>query len=94
MEIAAIQFLRVDAVPYVAEEPGPYRLDFYYRCTPEGGFSALRPALETGNFRPRSPEITDVRLVPLPEVGGYDLFSPDARFLEKDLMRLVPSLAW
>jgi len=94
MEIDAIQFLRVDAVPYVAEEPGPYRLDFYYRCTPEGGFSTLRPALESGEFRPRSPEITDVRLVPLPEVGGYDLFSPDARFLEKDLMRLVPSLAW
>jgi hypothetical protein len=28
--IEAIELLRVDAVPFVAEEPGPYRLDFYY----------------------------------------------------------------
>lgn len=91
--IEAIKFLRVDAVPYVAEEPGPYRLDFYYRCAPEGGFAALRAAIDSKDFRPRSPELTEVRLVPLPKVSSYDLFSPDARFLEKDLTRLVPSLA-
>jgi 8-oxo-dGTP pyrophosphatase MutT (NUDIX family) len=82
--------LRVDAVPYVAEEPGPYRLDFYFRCAPEDGYAPLRAALQAGEFRPRSPEIRNVRLVPLTELGQYDLFSADARFLGADLPRLVP----
>jgi 8-oxo-dGTP pyrophosphatase MutT (NUDIX family) len=91
--IGAVEFLRVDAVPYVAEEPGPYRLDFYYRCRPEGGFASLTTALDSGGFEPRSPEILETRLVPLNEISGYDLFSPDERFIEQDLARLVPSLA-
>jgi 8-oxo-dGTP pyrophosphatase MutT (NUDIX family) len=91
--IGAVEFLRVDAVPYVAEEPGPYRLDFYYRCEPEGGCGALRSALASGEFTPRSPEILEARLVPRAEVSGYDLFSPDRRFLEQDLHRFVPSLS-
>lgn len=90
--IGDIHFLRVDAVPYVAEEPGPYRLDFYYRCEPENGCADLRASLASGGFRPRSPEIVEARFVPLSEVGDYDLFSPDERFIEKDLGRLVPSL--
>lgn len=93
IDIEAIKFLRVDAVPYVAEEPGPYRLDFYFLCKPEGGFATLREMLASGAFAPRSPEIRDARLVPLSEIGSYDLFSADARFLEKDLPRLVPKLA-
>lgn len=90
--IGEIQLLRADAVPYVEEEPGPYRLDFYYRCRPEGGFAELRTALASGEFKPRSPEIEDVRLVPLPEVGSLDLFSSDARFLDRDLPRLASQL--
>jgi len=91
--IEDIRLLRVDAVPYVAEEPGPYRLDFYFRCAPRGGFDALRSAINSRDFTPQSPEIDAVRLVPLPAVPGYDLFSPDARFLSRDLPRLQPALA-
>jgi 8-oxo-dGTP pyrophosphatase MutT (NUDIX family) len=92
IEIEAIKLLRVDAVPYVAEEPGPYRLDFYFRCGPRDGFDALRAAVNGQDFRPQSPEISAVRLVPLPSVMEYDLFSPDARFLSRDLPRLLPGL--
>ena len=92
-DVDAIAFLKVDAVPYVAEEPGPYRLDFYYRCEPEQGCAALRAALESGSFEPRSPEILEARFVPLSEIGDYDLFSSSERFIENDLIRLIPSLA-
>jgi len=93
ISIGAVEFLRVDAVPYVAEEPGPYRLDFYYRCIPQGGCAALKAALASGEFKPRSPEILEARFVPLAEIANYDLFSPDKRFLGRDLPRLVPSLS-
>lgn len=92
IEITAIRLLRVDAIPYVSEEPGPYRLDFYYLCTPRQGFAALRADLASGQHRPRSPEITQVRLVPLTDLGQFDLFSPDVRFLGEDLLRLEPAL--
>lgn len=85
--------LRVDAVPYVAEEPGPYRLDFYFRCRPRHGFDALRAELEAGRFTPASPEIRDAALVPLTDLDRCDLFSPDDRFLRHDLPRLVPDLS-
>lgn len=91
--IEDISLLRVDAVPYVAEEPGPYRLDFYFRCRPEGGFAKLRAALAAGEFRAASPEIRDARLVPLAEIDGFDLFSTDERFLREDLPRLMTEVA-
>jgi 8-oxo-dGTP pyrophosphatase MutT (NUDIX family) len=90
--IESITFLRVDAVPYVAEEPGPYRLDFYFKCQPEEGFASLRARLASGAFRPISPELRGARLVPLSELDRYDLFSADARFLRNDLSRLIPGL--
>jgi 8-oxo-dGTP pyrophosphatase MutT (NUDIX family) len=93
IEVTAIRLLRVDAIPYVAEEPGPNRLDFYFRCTPREGFSALREDLASGQRGPRSPEISQLRLVPLTDLGHYDLFSADARFLTEDLPRLEPGLA-
>ena len=93
IEIEAVRLLRVDAVPYVAEEPGPYRLDFYFRCTPSQGFNALRMRMEAGDTKPRSPEIRQLRFVPLTALGGYDLFSADARFLRDDLPRIEPGLA-
>ncbi len=92
LSIAAIEFLRIDAVPYVAEEPGPDRLDFYFLCRPEGGFAKLREDIASRSFRPRSPEIDDARLVPLSALDDLDLFSPDARFLQSDLPRLRPML--
>lgn len=88
-----IELLRVDAVPYVAEEPGPFRLDFYFRCRPQGGFDELRAALEAGRFNAVSAEIRAAALVPLTEIDRFDLFSPDARFLRQDLPRLVPRLS-
>jgi len=91
--ITAISLLRVDAVPYMPEEPGPYRLDFYFRCVPEQGFAALRAALESDGLKPPSPEIRQMRMVPLSEIDNYDLFSADARFLRDDLPRLEPALA-
>ena len=93
LAIDSIQLLRVNAVPYVAEEPGPCRLHFYCACRPQGGFAALRERLVSGALEGGSPEILRARLVPLPEIGGYDLFSSDAEFLQRDLPSLIPALA-
>ena len=85
--------LRIDAIPYVAEEPGPYRLDFFFRCEPDIGFAEMREGIASGHIRPNSPEITQMRFVPLTQVSDYDLFSTDQRFLNEDLPRLAPALA-
>ena len=87
IEIVDIHLLRVDAIPYVEEEPGPYRLTFYFQCKPATGFAAVRKA------QARSPEVTRMRMVSLDELDGYDLFSTDARFLQQDLPRLVPAFS-
>src|SRR5215471_12563946 len=92
IEITVMGLLRIDAIPYVPEEPGPYRLDFYFRCAPRDGFAAFRRSLDSGQAQ-RSPEIRQMRLVPLTDLDKYDLFSPDSRFLTKDLPRLEPRLA-
>ena len=89
IEITAIRLLRVDAIPFVAEEPGPYRLDFFFWCTPRQGFNFLRDNLKSEKWRPNSPEISQLRLVPLPDLDNYDLFSSDQRFLKDDLKRLA-----
>jgi 8-oxo-dGTP pyrophosphatase MutT (NUDIX family) len=93
IEITVSSLLRIDAIPYVAEEPGPYRLDFYFRCAPRDGFAALRHRLNSGQTNSHSPEIKQVRLVPLTDLTKYDLFSTDVRFLTEDLPRLEPALA-
>ena len=93
IEITVIGLIRIDAIPYVSEEPGPYRLDFYFRCAPRDGFALLRRGLKSGQTKPRSPEIKQVRLVPLTDLTNYDLFSTDVRFLTEDLPRLEPTLA-
>lgn len=90
--ITVDHLIRVDAIPYVVEEPGPYRLDFYFRCVPEGGFGALRARLKSGGLEPNSPEIRQIRLVPLSDLRDYDLYSSDVRFLSEDLPRLEPGL--
>jgi len=92
IEITVIGLLRIDAVPYIEEEPGPYRLDFYFRCAPRDGFAALRYRLASGQATHSSPEIRQVRFVPLAELTGYDLFSPDRRLLTQDLPRLEPGI--
>jgi 8-oxo-dGTP pyrophosphatase MutT (NUDIX family) len=93
IEITVMGLLRIDAIPYVPEEPGPYRLDFYFRCAPRDGFAAFRRSLASGRATLCSPEIKQMRLIPLTDLNKYDLFSPDSRFLTKDLPRLEPSLA-
>jgi len=92
IEVEVIRLLRVDAIPYVMEEPGPYRLDFYYLCLPVQGYKALRLELSTGKIKPTSPEIKQIRLVALSDLTGYDLFSPGIRFLHDDLPRIEPAL--
>ena len=92
IEVDSVDFLRIDAIPYVAEEPGPYRLDFYFRCDPKQGFDGLRDGLRSGQVSPRSPEVSQIRLVPLDELSEYDLYSSDKRLLSDDLPRLVPDL--
>jgi 8-oxo-dGTP pyrophosphatase MutT (NUDIX family) len=87
VEVVDVRLLRIDAVPYVKEEPGPYRLTFYFMCKPAAGFAAMREGLASGS----SPEITGMRMVSLDELDDYDLFSTDARFLQQDLPRLVPA---
>ncbi len=90
IELKVVRQLRIDAVPYVPEEPGPYRLDFYFLCIPDQGFDLLRSDIESGKITSPSPEITAIRMVPLTELADYDLFSADRRFLNDDLPRLVP----
>jgi 8-oxo-dGTP pyrophosphatase MutT (NUDIX family) len=68
IEIEVISMLRIDAIPYVSEEPGPYRLDFYFRCAPRDGFAALRRGVSSGQSKPCSPEIKQIRLVPLSDL--------------------------
>ena len=85
--------MRTDAVPFIAEEPGPYRLTFFFQCEPGDGVAALRDGLAAGTIQARSPEITRMKLVALDELERYDLFSTDARFLRDDLPRLVPGLS-
>ena len=92
IRVNVIRMLRTDAVPYVAEEPGPYRLTFYFLCTPAEGFKAFREGLETGAIHPHSPEIYHIELVPLDKLADYDLFSPDSRLLRNNLPRLMPGL--
>jgi hypothetical protein len=65
----------------VPEEPGPYRLDFYYRCLPKQGFGSLRKALDSGMIKPHSPEVRQILLVPVSRLKEYDLYSSDARIL-------------
>lgn len=89
IEIETIHLLCVDARPYIEEEPGPYRLNFYYRCSPVQGFAALRAELASGKVKPVSPEIKQMRLVTLTDLAGYDLFSSDVRFLNDDLPRRI-----
>ncbi len=92
IHVDIVRMLRTDAVPYIAEEPGPYRLTFYFLCTPVGGFVAFRERLERGEIPPHSPEITGMQMVPIDRLGNYDLFSPDRRLLRDDLARLIPGL--
>ncbi|HYK64324.1 MAG TPA: NUDIX hydrolase [Patescibacteria group bacterium] len=93
IEITVIGLLRIDAVPYIPEEPGPYRLDFYFRCAPRDGFAALRRALVSGQVRPSSPEIRQITLVPMADLPKYDLFSPDRRLLSAGIPLQDPTLA-
>ena len=89
IEIEVHRLLRVDAIPFMPEEPGPYRLTFYFQCSPAEGFAALRKGIAAGETRPRSPEIRNLRFVPLADLGDYDLFATDRRFLTDDLPRLL-----
>jgi 8-oxo-dGTP pyrophosphatase MutT (NUDIX family) len=81
IKINIIRMLRIDAVPYVIEEPGPYRLTFYFLCTPSEGFKAFRKRLEAKIICPQSPEVSRMELVPLDRLDDYDLFSVDRRLL-------------
>lgn len=81
IEIDIVRLTRIDAVPYVPEEPGPYRLDFYYRCLPRQGFGSLREGLDSGIIKPHSPEVKQILLVPVSRLKEYDLYSSDARIL-------------
>jgi 8-oxo-dGTP pyrophosphatase MutT (NUDIX family) len=93
VEIKIVRMLRADAVPFVAEEPGPYRLTFYYLCKPAGGFKAFREGLKDNKIHPHSPEVSNIEFVPLNQLADYDLFSTDRRLLLNDLRRLMPNLA-
>jgi len=92
IHVDIVRMLRTDAVPYIAEEPGPYRLTFYFLCTPVGGFTTFREKLKQEEIPPHSPEIVQMKMVPMDRLGDYDLFSPDGRLLRDDLARLLPEL--
>ncbi len=88
IEIEIIRLMRIDAVPFVPEEPGPYRLDFYYQCAPSVGFQALREGVNSGRVLPRSPEVRQIQFVPLDRLPDFDLYSCDSRLLSHHLPRL------
>jgi len=90
IEIEIADLLYLDAVPYVPEEPGPYRLDFFYRCAPSQGFDILRRNLREHAIRPKSLEVADIVLVPLNRLEEYDLYSSDAHFLLRRLAGNLP----
>jgi len=92
IEIDILGLLRVDAVPYVPEEPGPYRLDFYYQCLPKLGINALRKELASGRILPRSPEVRTIRFVPLISLAEYDLYSSDAALLNEHWSEIASKL--
>ena len=81
IEIEIVRLTKIDAVPYVPEEPGPYRLDFYYRCLPKQGFGSLREGLGSGVIKPHSQEVRQILLVPVSRLKEYDLYSSDARIM-------------
>jgi 8-oxo-dGTP pyrophosphatase MutT (NUDIX family) len=89
IDIEVNRLFRVDAIPFMPEEPGPYRLTFYFQCSPSVGFAALREGIASGEIKPRSAEIRNMRFVPLSGLDGYDLFSTDRRFLTDDLPHLL-----
>jgi 8-oxo-dGTP pyrophosphatase MutT (NUDIX family) len=89
IDLEILRLLRIDAVPFMKEEPGPYRLTFYFQCRPVEGFETLREGIESGRVRPRSPEIRNMRFISLDELDDYDVFSTDRRFLSHDLERLL-----
>ena len=49
-------------------------------------------ASEGRQRRVDSPEIKQIRFVPLSDLNNYDLFSSDIRFLRQDLARREPAL--
>ncbi len=91
IEIDIVRLSKIDAVPYVPEEPGPYRLDFYYRCRPKQGFGALREGLARGTIAPHSPEVRRILMVQVDRLEEYDLYSADARILASLLPSEVPT---
>jgi len=90
IEIDAVNLLRIDAVPFVPEEPGPYRLDFYYRCEPQLGFDELRNRAAHCSDNDHSPEIDEIEFVPLPNLKDYDLYSSDVSFFRGELSNIIP----
>jgi 8-oxo-dGTP pyrophosphatase MutT (NUDIX family) len=92
IEIEILRLLHMDAIPYVPEEPGPYRLDFYYQCLPKQGIPALRESLASGRTKARSPEIKDIRFVSLTSLAEYDMFSSDATLLGENWPKLTARL--
>ena len=92
IEIEILRLLHMDAIPYVPEEPGPYRLDFYYQCLPKHGITALHEGLASGRIRARSPEIKSIRFVPLTSLARYDLYSSDATLLTETWPKLASKL--
>jgi 8-oxo-dGTP pyrophosphatase MutT (NUDIX family) len=92
IEIEILRLLHMDAIPYVPEEPGPYRLDFYYQCLPKNGVTALREGLASGRIKARSPEIKNIRFVSLASLAEYDMYSSDATLLGENWPKLTPKL--
>jgi 8-oxo-dGTP pyrophosphatase MutT (NUDIX family) len=92
IEIEIGSLIRMDAVPYVPEEPGPYRLDFYYLCLPKYGIGALRQELASIRVQGRSPEIKSIRFVPRNLLAQYDLYSGDKDLLVEHWAEIAPHL--
>lgn len=90
IEVEIQRLIRIDAIPYVPEEPGPSRLDFYFACAPKGGMKTLKEGLASGTVRPRSPEVKTIRFVPLRALGDYDLYSSDAELFRDHMSDVVP----
>jgi len=86
IELKPIDLIHIDAIPFMAEEPGPYHLVFYFKCIPDNGIEFFRKNIESGKLVPRSPELREICFVPLDMLNEYSLASVHARFLNRGII--------
>ena len=79
--------------PILPKNPDPTGWTFTFAVRLVTDLQHCGTAWTPDKTKPCSPEIRQIRFVPLTDLTKYDLFSSDVRFLTEDLPRLEPTLA-